>query len=388
MLGLPFTYGVFNDYYSTHGPFDGSSNLAIVGTCSLGMLYLDLPIVFAVVQAYKRYIRAACALGILIMGIALAASSFATDVTHLIITQGILYGLGGSISYSTCLILLNDWYDKRKGIAFGIMLGGTGVGGTILPIVTERLLQSYNFRTTLRALAIAIVVLSSAFVYYMKPRVAPPRNPPPIRNQVRVRFMKTGAFIALQLANTLQGLGFFLPSLYLPMYARSIGASQGVGALTVVAYNIASVLGCILMGVVIDRWHVTTCCLACAVGSSLSIFLLWGFSNTLPPLFIFAILYGVFAGAWVSTWSGMVKAVQRSDTTADGSTILAWISTGRGLGNVISGPLSEALLREDHWKGVLAYGYGSGYGVLIVFTGITAALSGCCVLGRRLGYFN
>ncbi|KAL2141957.1 hypothetical protein VTI28DRAFT_1739 [Corynascus sepedonium] len=393
--GLPFTYGVFNDYYSTHGPFDSADNLAIVGTCSLGMLYLDLPIVFAVVQAYKRHIRSTCALGILIMGLALATSSFATSVTHLMLTQGFLYGLGGSISYSTCLILLSDWYDKRKGMAFSIMLGGTGIGGTILPIVTEKLLQSFNFRTTLRALAVAIVLLSGAFVYYMKPRIAVEQSTAEsettaaARGQAgRVRFMRTGAFAALQLANTVQGLGFFLPTLYLPMYARSIGASQSVGALTVVAYNISSVMGCVLMGLVIDRWHVTTCCLACAMGSSISIFLLWGFSGSLPPLFVFAILYGLFAGAWVATWSGMVKAVQRSETTADASTVLAWLSTGRGIGNVVSGPLSEALIREDHWKGVLAYGYGSGYGVLIVFTGVTAALSGSCVLGRRLGYFK
>ncbi|EAQ84311.1 hypothetical protein CHGG_10715 [Chaetomium globosum CBS 148.51] len=385
--GLPFTYGVFNDYYSTHGPFDGSGNLAIVGTCSLGMLYLDLPLVFALVQAYKQHIRSFCALGIIIMGLALAISSFATTVTHLILTQGILYGLGGSLSYSTCLILLSDWYDKRKGIAFGIMLGGTGLGGTILPIVTERLLQSFDFRTTLRALAVAVVVLSGAFVYYMKPRVEPDRRRS-LRSQVGMRFMKTGAFAALQLANTVQGLGFFLPTLYLPMYARSIGASQSVGALTVVVYNIASVIGCILMGFIIDRWHVTTCCLACAVGSSFSIFLLWGFSGSVAPLFVFAVIYGIFAGAWVATWSGMVKAVQRSETTADASTVLAWISTGRGIGNVVSGPLSEALLRVDHWKGTLAYGYGSGYGILIVFTGITAALSGSCVLGRKLGYFK
>ncbi|KAK3293723.1 major facilitator superfamily domain-containing protein [Chaetomium fimeti] len=385
--GLPFTYGVFNDYYNTHGPFDGSDNLAIVGTCSLGMMYLGLPLVFAFVQAYKKHIRILCAVSIIIMGVALALSSFATTVTHLILTQGILYGLGGSISCSTCVILLSDWYDKRKGIAFGIMLGGTGLGGTIVPIVTERLLQTFDFRTTLRVLAVAVVVLPSSFVYYMKPRVEPdPRIS--LRSQVGMRFMKTGAFVALQLANTVQGLGFFLPTLYLPMYARSIGASQSVGALTVVVYNIVSVVGCVLMGFIIDRWHVTTCCLACAVGSSISIFLLWGFSGSVAPLFVFCVTYGIFAGAWVSAWSGMVKVVQRSEPTADTSTVLAWLSAGRGIGNVISGPLSEALLRVDHWKGTLPYGYGSGYGILIVFTGITAALSGSCVIGRRLGYFK
>jgi hypothetical protein len=64
----------------------------------------------------------ACVSGVLMMALALATSSFATSVAHLIVTQGILYGIGGSISYSTCLILIDEWFDNRKGFAFGIML--------------------------------------------------------------------------------------------------------------------------------------------------------------------------------------------------------------------------------------------------------------------------
>lgn len=105
-----------------------------------GILYLDLPIVFAILQADQRYLRMACLSGVLMMALALATSSFATSVAHLIVTQGILYGIGGSISYSTCLILIEEWFDKRKGFAFGIMLvssvdlfgGGIGMNNDII----------------------------------------------------------------------------------------------------------------------------------------------------------------------------------------------------------------------------------------------------------------
>ena len=33
--GFPFSFGVFQDYYSTHEPFEGSPNLAIIGTCAM-----------------------------------------------------------------------------------------------------------------------------------------------------------------------------------------------------------------------------------------------------------------------------------------------------------------------------------------------------------------
>lgn len=53
---------------------------------------------------------------------------------------------------------------------------------------------------------------------------------------------------------------------------------------------------------------------------------------------------------------------------------------------MVSGPLSEVLLRGSPWKGQAGYGYGTGYGILIVFTGITALLSGGGFVGRRAGW--
>lgn len=116
-----------------------------------GILYLDLPIVFAILQANQRHLRVACLSGVVMMSVGLVASSFATSVAHLIVTQGILYGIGGSVSYSTCLILIDEWFDKRKGFAFGIMLvsslespidagerGGMGTQVLIKPFLTGR----------------------------------------------------------------------------------------------------------------------------------------------------------------------------------------------------------------------------------------------------------
>lgn len=33
-LGFPFAFGIFQDYYRTHEPFEGSSKTAIIGTCA------------------------------------------------------------------------------------------------------------------------------------------------------------------------------------------------------------------------------------------------------------------------------------------------------------------------------------------------------------------
>ncbi|KAL3472268.1 MFS general substrate transporter [Aspergillus californicus] len=381
--GFAFTYGVFQAYYTESDEFKDSSNIAVVGTCAMGIMYLDLPLVFAAYRQWPKYQRLGCGVGVLLMCLALGLSSLSTNVTHLVITQGIFYALGGSIAYSPCILLMEDWFDKRKGLAFGVMWAGTGLGGVILPIVMEQLLSRYGFRTALRAFTVALFILTAPLVYFVKPRVPIDENrpspPPP-----NLRFMFTSTFALFEVCNTIEALGFFLPSIYLPTYAGMIGASSSLQALTVILFNVASVVGCVLMGAIVDKIDVTLCILVSTVGSTLGVFLVWGFSMSLGPLFVFAVIYGLFAGSYTSTWPGIMRDVVRKKTSAESSMVFACLAAGRGVGNLVSGPLSEALVKGMPWEGNVGYGYGSGYGTLIVFTGVTGVVGGGSYIARSL----
>ncbi|OJD14194.1 hypothetical protein AJ78_05434 [Emergomyces pasteurianus Ep9510] len=378
--GFAFTYGVFQVHYSSLDIFKDSGNIAVIGTCAMGIMYLDLPIVFAVFKRWPKYQRTGCAIGVLVMCLAMALSSFATNVTQLIVSQGVFYALGGSIAYSPCILLMEDWFDKRKGLAFGVMWAGTGLGGVILPLVMERLLDSFGFRVALRAFAVALFVLTAPLVYFVKPRVPVSERTRP--QPINFHFMFTSTFALFEIFNIIEALGFFLPSIYLPSYARAIGARGSMNALTVILVNVASVVGCVAMGAVVDKWDPTKCILLSTIGSTLGVFLLWGFSSSLGPLFVFSFVYGLFAGSYTSTWPGIMRDVVER-RSADSTLVLACLSAGRGIGNIASGPLSEALLRGMPWKDQASYGYGSGYGTLIVFTGVTGAIGGGSFLARR-----
>ncbi|OAX78859.1 hypothetical protein ACJ72_06829 [Emergomyces africanus] len=378
--GFAFTYGVFQAHYSSLDMFKDSRNIAVIGTCAMGIMYLDLPIVFVVFKRWPNYQRTGCAIGVLMMCLAMALSSFATNVTHLIVSQGVFYALGGSIAYSPCILLMEDWFDKRKGLAFGVMWAGTGLGGVILPLVMQSLLDRFGFRVALRAFAVALFVLTAPLVYFVKPRV--PVSERPISVPIKFHFMFTSTFALFEIFNVIQALGFFLPSIYLPSYAHAIGAPGSMDALTVILVNVASVVGCVAMGAVVDKWDSTKCILLSTVGSTLGVFFLWGFSSSLEPLFVFAVVYGFFAGSYTSTWPGIMRDVGEK-RSADSTLVLSCLSAGRGIGNIASGPLSEVLLRGMPWKGQASYGFGSGYGTLIVFTGVTGLLGGGSFLARR-----
>ena len=150
--------------------------------------------------------------------------------------------------------------------------------------------------------------------------------------------------------------------------------------------NTASVLSAVALGMLCDRWHVTTVVMFSTIGSVISVFLLWGFATQLPLLIIFSLVYGLFAGGWTSTYAGTIKEVTKREPGADVGILIGLLSAGRGVGAVVSGPLSESLLGLKLWQGQAEFAWGTGYGGLIIITGVTAALGGISFLGRRVGW--
>ena len=229
-----------------------------------------------------------------------------------------------------------------------------------------------------------------------------------------------------------------MPNIYLPSYARALGLSSIAGTVTITLFNSMSIFGQVIRtyiseplfpdsdhcpgprhvagaitsailpkhvsayyvlsaksnanseicaeGALTDRLHVTTVILMSTIGATLSVFLLWGLSASLPILCIFSVMYGLSAGGFSSTWTGATQEIRKRDDNAELGMVFGLLAAGRGIGSVVSGPLSEALLSGEPWRGEAKLGYGTGYGPLIVFTGISAIFGGFSWVGRRAGW--
>jgi hypothetical protein len=53
----------------------------------------------------------------------------------LILTQGALYAVGRILLYSSVCLLVDEWFVRSKGIAFGVMWAGTGFSGISVPYI-------------------------------------------------------------------------------------------------------------------------------------------------------------------------------------------------------------------------------------------------------------
>ncbi|KAI0394099.1 MFS general substrate transporter [Xylariaceae sp. FL0594] len=286
---------------------------------------------------------------------------------------------------------MDEWFVQRKGFAYGIMWSGAGLAGVILPLLMTALLGRLGVRDTLRVWAALVFLVMAPLSRYIKPRLPPSATSH--SKPFNLGFVVKPAFMLYQAANIVEAMGFFLPGIYLPTYARTtLGAASLAAATTVLLINVAAVFRSVAMGWFTDRLHVTTCILLSTVGATMSVLVIWGFSSSLGLLYLFCIVYGLFAGSFTSAWAGIMREISHKEGVEnnrriEGSMVFGFLAAGRGLGNAISGPLSENLIRGMPWKGeTAAFGYGSGYGSLIVFTGATALLGGASFVWRRLGF--
>lgn len=228
---------------------------------------------------------------------------------------------------------------------------------------------------------------------FMKPRI--PVSPFASARRLDLSFLRMSTFWMLQAGNIIQSFGYFLPSTYLPSYSTgTVGLPDFMGTLLVSIFNATSVFGGIAVGILCDRFNVTNVLLLSSVGSALSVLLFWGLASSSSPdssqtptslLTVFAISYGFFAGGFSSTWSGIITQIKRdSSPSLETGLVFGLLAGGRGIGNVISGPLSTMLINQGSLSHDGATGYDTKYGTLILFTGITALLGGWSWIWRYL----
>ena len=382
--GMLYSFGIFQEYYSIHEPFASESGIALIGTCGTGLAYIGGLAVFPVYQRWPATRMYSFYLGLPLLPLSLLAASFATCTAHLILTQGIFYGVAGTLMYNPVLLLLQEWFVARKGLAFGVMWAGTGVAGVTVPFVLAALLRRFGWRATLRVWALVLAVLSLPLEFSIRPRI--PASAAAHGQRFDLGFLTCRTFWILLLTNAVQGLGNFMPTIYIPSYAHALGLDPMTGTLVLALINGASFIACPIVGKLVDHLHIATVISAISLVAAGSVFFLWGLGVSKTVLAIFGILYGLSAGSYATTYAGVVREVQAREPGADSGLVFGFLSASRGVGSVVSGPMSESLLALGAWKGTAALGYGTEYGSLIILTGLTAAVGALTWCVRWAGW--
>ncbi|KEP45600.1 MFS transporter, partial [Rhizoctonia solani 123E] len=171
--GFGFTYGVFQEYFLHHRTFGDASEAEIgaVGTVALAIEYFEVFFINIVALHWPHRTRLMMwsSLGICCGSLVLA--NFATKLSHLILLQGILFGIGGGGLYAPVIIYLSEWFSVRRGLAAAIIFGGSGAGGACFSIAVNFMLSKLGFRWTLRIWAAFMLVFGAVALAFTRPRL-------------------------------------------------------------------------------------------------------------------------------------------------------------------------------------------------------------------------
>lgn len=129
------------------------------------------------------------------------------------------------------------WFDKKRGIAYGILSTGSSIGGIVFPIMGSRLIPSVGFGWTMRTSAFLILFLLILASLTVKSRL-PPHRQAVTRKQLVAPFHEP-VFLALNAGLCLFTFGMFIPINYLVVEATASGMSRDLAHYLVAIFNAA-----------------------------------------------------------------------------------------------------------------------------------------------------
>lgn len=335
--------------------------MALIGTICQGLSYLASPLSAAVAKRYPKYQRLQIWIGWPICIGSLVAGSFVDTLGGLIATQGVMYGTGFVMLTYPIVSMLDEWWVLRKGMAFGVLSSASGASGVVMPFIIEALLNRYGYKTTLRAMAAGMAILTGPLLPFLRGRLPPAEQS--AMPKANWAFFNEPLFWIYCVSTFLYGLGFFFPIVYLPSYAAALGLGSSSGATLLAVMAIAQVMGQFAVGYLSDKKiSVNGLAIVCVAFATIASLALWGMAKSLAPLIVFGMLYGFFGYGFTSQRVSMGREV--GDTGIATFSILIFL---QGIGNILVGPISAALIGRDVSVGK----YGAGkYQSLVIFTGI------------------
>ncbi|KAG0234273.1 hypothetical protein BGW42_006778 [Actinomortierella wolfii] len=384
-LGIANVFGVYQNYYLNHAYKGRATSFQISWIGSLTIVTLDMlgPYTGAVCD-YMGH-RLAAMMGVVIMSMSLVAAAFASEVWQLYLTQGFLYGVGCSLAYFASLTIPAQWFTKNRGLVTGMAIAGGGIGGMVMSPVIGKLLESVGLRWTILTTAIvqAVLLIPATFLFRTRFETGRERarriqqhgyrkgeslEQDEKRKFVDWSILKTNRRLLLLFLSGIPVVaGYFAPFYFISTYATQHGVSTSTAALLVGVMNGSSALGRVLTGLGADRAGPINSLFTVLTTACLSVFLIWTFAKSVGVMFVFAVVYGIACGGFVSVIPTVTGSICGLDRLA---MVTGIIYAGMAIGAII-GTSSGAILDT--------IGKGTDYTSLIIWTGSVLAIGSALV---------
>lgn len=229
--------------------------------------------------------RMVVVLGGILFGTGMIASGFATSVAMLMLTYGVLVGLGVGMVYGCTISNTIRFFPDKRGLIGGIATASYGISSVLVPLVANMLINRMGVTSSFKVLGIAmfaVIALASMFIekcpdgYAPAGFVAAAGSARQIREYSWQEMLKEPLFYLMLLVLCCGATsGMMIISQASPLAQRVLSISAGAAASIVSAIALFNTIGRIVAGGISDRLGPVATIRCIFVGSILGLGLMY-----------------------------------------------------------------------------------------------------------------
>lgn len=266
------------------------------------------------------------------------------------------------------------WFNRRRGLAVGVLYTGASIGGVVFPILVSRLLQDVGFGWTMRinAFLILFLLIVANVTVRQRPETAQRqhRDKQVHRHSEFKKPFRQLDFVLVLASFFFYGFGYFIPINYLQVQALKGGMDPDLVQYLLPMLNGASLFGRLLSGFASDRVGRYNIYITACGFSTLWILALWLPATGDAAIISFAVLFGLFAGGYVSLITPIVIQISPMSEIGFRMGAVYFVSAFSGF---TTNPIGGAIVEG-----------GGGWAGIKVFAGVFCLVGTAFVLAARI----
>jgi len=333
-----------------------ASQFAVAGAASLEVAVSSLVAPLAAYLTDRYGPRSVALAGALTAASGWFVASWATGLLGLIGGQSVLTGIGFGLMYIPGVVAVAGVFSKRRSLAIGLALCGSGAGQVLLGPLVGALLEALGWKNAFRVMSALCLLCGVAGLLMPTPNK---KNMEP-EGEVEANVSEVGVWKARVLGRCIAvqdqvpvfllyalGDGFAVMALYIPYscipdLANSSGISPTLATLLIASLGVGSVVGRLSSGWLCDQpWVKPLNLTRWAIAVAAPIPFIYALS---PPWFLlltgFCCLLGLVTGAWISATSPLLVTLLGLPQLG---TAFGRLTAVRGVAALASPPLAAML---------------------------------------------
>ncbi|EPB89705.1 hypothetical protein HMPREF1544_03505 [Mucor circinelloides 1006PhL] len=342
---------VMQDYFHQNMFSDNPKalvDLSFVGTLALVFINASSPVVQYFVARFG--LRPVMIVGTLFITIALEMAGFASQIWHLYLTQGILFGIGASCMYGTVMAVTPQWFTKNRGIALGIVAGGSGIGGLVVPFIVTPLNRNLGPGWTYRILGFICLFCDIIACIFVKERIVRKKEKKRFSQIIDFGVLKNVNFLIFSVASDVGLFGYFVPFFFLPADATYLGLSDSQGSSLIAVCSAMNFLGRLAAGAFADRAGRINSNITFTLLTAISCLLIWTFAFDYGSLMGFAAVFGFGCGSYFALMSPIAASLLGMEKFPSGLSLLLFLNMIPVFGSNIASAIETGVSSEPFFS--------------------------------------